>query len=126
MERRRELRIETNVALDCRMPAMPRKGFMDDVSSQGCRLRIPVGQLELGSTVLVDLPRAPRFPGTIVWLDSIHAGVRFDRRLGRQTSIALGLEDPEPEPDLELVAIEQSTRQGLLRHWMRRISAAFS
>lgn len=127
MERRREDRFETNVMVHCRAPALPRRGIMTDASSRGCRLRVPMVDLQVGSTVLLELPGTPRFPGTVQWLNGIDAGVRFDRPLGRATSIALGMDDPDPDPDPELepAQFEPSAHDGLLRHWKRRIAAAF-
>jgi hypothetical protein len=126
MERRSEARIETRVYLDCRVPALPRKAILLDVSTRGCRVGLPsFGQLKLGSTILFDLPDSPRFPGTVVWLAPGSAGIKFVHPLKRTTSIALGLVEPEPEPTPEFAQVDmQSATVGLLRHWIRRITAA--
>jgi hypothetical protein len=124
MERRSEARIETRVYLDCRVPALPRKAMLLDVSTRGCRIGLPSsGQLKLGSTILLDLPGSPRFPGTVVWLAPGSAGIKFVRPLKRTTSIALGLAEPEPTPEVAQVDMQSAT-VGLLRHWIRRITAA--
>lgn len=128
MERRRELRVETRVHLDCRIPALPSKGLMLDISRDGCRLRTPMSKLEAGGTILLDLPGASRFPGRVVWINGIDAGVRFERPLSPLTSIALGIEQAEPALDETTSEPEElsSPPESLLRHWMRRIVQAVS
>ena len=108
MERRRKLRIETRVHLDCRIPALPSKGVLLDISRDGCRLRVPMTKLDPGGTILLDLPGASRFLGRVVWTKRIDAGIQFVRPLGWSSSVALGIEQPEPAPRARLQVNQKS------------------
>ena len=99
---------------------------MQDVSHYGCRLDVPEGNVELGGTVLIDLPDAPMFPGQVVWLKGNTAGVRFLRRLDGRSAVALGLDEPEPEVVQEEVDQPRSKAEGLLSHWFRRLASRFA
>ena len=122
MERRVEDRTETNVLLMCRVPARPCRAIMHDVSHEGCRLELPDANAELGGTALLDLPGAAQFPGRVVWVRGTQAGIRFHRRLRGTPAIALGLEEPEPKPVFEPEPGPEPGVQGLLRHWIRRLT----
>ena len=126
MERRVEDRIETNVLLTCRVPARPCRAIMHDVSHDGCRLELPEVNAELGGTALLDLPGADRFPGRVVWVRGTAAGIRFHRSLRGAPAVALGLDEPEPEPVAEPEPALESGMQGLLRHWIRRLTGRFA
>jgi hypothetical protein len=123
MERRRDERIGTNLHLMCRVPARPRSAFMHDLSHTGCRLEFREREVEPGGTVVLE-PAGVRqkIAGQVVWTNGYEAGVRFDRWLGNSASVALGLEEPEPVPEPVMVADNDKSLTGLLRHWMRRLS----
>ena len=122
VERRTLPRLETNVQLPCRIPALPTAAVMLDVSLYGCQLDLPQGGHQLGGTVLVDLPGAPRFPGRVVWTHGHSAGIRFERRIPPPAAIALGLEQPAvPTPEREAEPVEPR-REGFFRHWIRRLA----
>jgi len=126
MERRREERIGTSLHLTCRVPARPRAAFMHDLSHTGCRLEFREQDLEPGGTVVLE-PAGVRQPiaGQVIWKRGHEVGVQFDRWLGNSASVALGLDEPETEPEPEPVTVEEEDTGlgGLLRHWMRRLSA---
>jgi len=121
MERRSEPRLETKVLLTCRVPARPCRATMHDLSHAGCRIEFGEAGVELGGTALVDLPGLPHVAGRIVWVRGNSAGIRFERRLGKTASVALGLDKPEPEP--AVAEYEPEVRpEGILRHWIRRLT----
>lgn len=127
MERRRDERNETNVLLTCRIPARPCRAVMHDLSHIGCRLELPDATAELGGTALLELPGAERTSGLIVWTRGNVAGIEFHHRLGGAAAIALGLDEPnpepvEPEPDEQ---VDESNLRGILRHWIRRLTGSF-
>ena len=123
MERRLDERIETNVQLTCRVPARPCRAIMHDVSRVGCRIEVTGAAIELGATALIDMPGS-QVAGRVVWLRGNVAGIEFNRRLSKAVSIALGLEEPDPEQvasghaDIANIA----PREGFLQHWMRRLT----
>ena len=123
MERRRDERVGTNMHLMCRVPARPRAAFMHDLSHTGCRLEFREQDLEPGGTVLLE-PAGVRqqITGQVVWRNGHEVGIQFDRWLGNSASVALGLAEPEPEPDLVSVDEQDEGLSGLLRHWMRRLA----
>jgi hypothetical protein len=126
-ERRRDERIETNVHLTCRVPALPCRSIMHDLSHVGCRLEFRDADIELGGTVLLDVPGASRVSGRVMWRKGRRAGIEFDRWLGASASVALGLEEPEPVKVEELPAEPQNgSLPRLLRHWMRRLTSRFA
>ena len=128
MERRLEERTETNVLLTCRVPARPCRAIMHDLSHAGCRLELPDGNVKLGGTALVDLPGAAQVPGRVVWIRGNQAGIQFHRRLTGAAAVALGLDEPEPEPVAAeaLEPAENSNLRGILRHWIRRLTGGLS
>ena len=123
MERRLDERIETDVHLTCRVPARPCRAMMHDLSHTGCRLEFRDASVELGATALIDLPGA-QVVGRIVWIRGAVAGIQFSRSLSKAASIALGLDEPEPEQAVsERADIARiPSREGFLTHWMRRLS----
>ena len=122
MERRRDDRKETNLHVTCRVPARPRRAFMHDLSHTGCRLEFGERDVEKGGTVLVEPPGVPQIPGQVVWTDGYQAGVKFDQWLASSASVALGLDQPEPEAETKDMA-EDERRYGLLRHLRRRLGS---
>lgn len=128
MERRARPRNEANVKLSCRVPARPRSAELQDVSREGCRLRLNGSHAEFGATALIDLPSAPEFPGRVVWINGNIAGIRFDRPIKTATAVALGLEDPAEETATTEAQINGSSPniEQLLRHWIRRLAACLS
>ena len=72
----------------------------------------------------MELPGAPNLTGRVVWIHGKTAGIRFERTLNKAAAIAVGLEQPDPVEDKPL-PIEKN-RDGLLRHWFRRLSGVFS
>lgn len=124
MERRVEERIETDVHLTCRIPARPSRTILHDLSHHGCRIDLSDANVELGGTILLDFPGAPLFPGNVVWIRGDQAGIHFERPLRGAPAVALGLDAPEPEPE-EVQAYEPAEdahSEGLLRHWIRRLT----
>ena len=122
MERRVEDRIETNVLLTCRVPARPSRAIMHDLSHEGCRLELPQANAELGGTALLDLPGVAQVAGRVVWVRGTQAGIRFHRRLRGAVAVALGLDEPEPEPVYQPEPAQEPKGEGLLRHWIRRLT----
>ena len=125
MERRRDERKGANKHLMCRVPARPRAAFMHDLSHTGCRLEFREQDLEPGGTVLLE-PAGVRqtIAGQVVWRSGYEVGVQFDRWLGNSASVALGLEEPELEPEPEVVEEKDRGLSGMLRHWMRRLGGS--
>jgi hypothetical protein len=121
MERRFLERIETNVHLTCRVPARPCRTILQDLSAHGCRLELPDANIELGGTVLLDLPGAARFPGRVVWVRGNVAGIHFFRQLTGAAAVALGIEEPEPEVEPP-APVEDPDLKGFLQHWIRRLT----
>jgi hypothetical protein len=128
MERRIEDRTETNVHLTCRVPARPCRATMQDLSHTGCRLEFRDAILELGGTALIDLPGGSQVAGRIVWIRGNLAGIQFHRRLGRAVSIALGLDEPESEPEPVATTEPDAALSGggILRHWFRKLTSRLS
>ena len=127
MERRRQERTETNVHLSCRMPAMPCRAIVHDLSHSGCRIELGDANIELGGTALLDFPEASRFPGRVVWISGKQAGIRFERRLSGLAAVALGLDQPEEPAAAEpLEPAEDCRLGGLLQHWMRQLTSRSS
>ena len=124
MERRFDERIETHVQLTCRVPARPCRAIMHDLSRVGCRLEVTGSTVELGATAMIDLPGAAAVAGRVVWIRGNQAGIQFSRSLSKAASIALGLDEPEPEQAVsERADIARiPSREGFLPHWMRRLS----
>jgi hypothetical protein len=122
MERRGDERIEKSMHVSCRVPARPRWAFMHDLSHTGCRLEFREMDVECGGTVVLEPPGLRQIPGQVVWTKGHQAGVRFERWLGNSASVALGLDEPEPEPVIEEPAEGEKGLSGLLRHWMRRLT----
>ena len=126
MERRAEQRVPINLSLTCRIPASPCRATIHDISRHGCKLEVPGAPIELGGTALMELPGSARVTGRVVWIEGKTAGVHFERALGKATAIALGLEQPEPEEPAPDVTPRDRNRNGVLRHWFRRLAACFS
>ena len=121
MERRVEQRLEMNLHLGCRVPATPCHGVLLDISADGCRVKVPTTNIEPGSTALLDLPGAPRWPGRVVWIRNGEVGVRFQRRLRGAPAVTLGIETPAPaQPESPPAPV--AAGGGLLRHWIRRLA----
>lgn len=124
MERRAEDRIPISLSLTCRIPASPCRATIHDISHRGCKLEVPGKPVELGGTALMELPGSARVTGRVVWIKGRTAGIRFERSLNRAAAIAVGLEQPEPVEAKPQMVYEN--RDGLLRHWFRRLTSCFS
>lgn len=123
-ERRRKERKETDIGLNCRIPAQPSKARILDLSHSGCRVELgPTQFAERGATILLDIPNGDRVNGQIMWLHRREAGVRFSRQLPSRTAVFLGIEEPVETQVVVTPAAEQQV--GLLHHWFRRISKIF-
>ena len=116
MERRVKDRIETDVQLTCRAPARPTRAIMHDVSNTGCRMELPEAAVELGGTVLIDLPGSAQVAGCIVWVRGCQAGVRFERALRGAPAVALGLPEEPVEP------VQATRRRGLVASSLSRVT----
>ncbi len=122
-DRRRSPRLGTTVHLLCRIPATPCSAVVRDVSQSGCRLEIKGSQPVLGGTAMLEVPGARAIACQVVWVALPMVGLQFERPLARQTAIALGLEQPDPEPVQELEAMpEEQGLRLILQHWMRRLT----
>jgi len=125
VERRALERTQVTLQMTCRMPAFPRPVTIHDVSETGCRLELRGAPLELGGTAILEVPGVPKIAGRIVWSRGNLAGVQFERKLARNTALALGLDVPAPEP-VVVEAPEPELPHGLLHHWFRRLAGVFS
>lgn len=124
-ERRSAQRTPIDVTLTCRMPARPQPATLRDVTHHGCRIEVPGAPIELGGTTLIEVPGAGKVTGSVVWTHGRTAGVRFERALGSNAAVALGLEQPKPvEAEPEPVAPQAAG--GILRHWFRQLAGVFS
>ena len=122
-ERRRKDRVETDIDLNCRIPAQPSKARILDLSHQGCRVELgPRQHAESGATIVLDMPNGDRVSGQIIWIRRREAGVRFARQLSSRTAVFLGIEEPV-ETQVVVTPVEEPS--GLLHHWMRRIAKIF-
>lgn len=85
---------------------------------------IPDLKIVVGSSISFDLAGLPQVRGEVVWTDRNCAGVRFSRALSAPAAIRLGIEMP-PEP-VEEEKFEEPVQpvslQGLLHHWIRRLT----
>ncbi|MGN6496768.1 MAG: PilZ domain-containing protein [Tsuneonella sp.] len=122
MDRRREARIEVNIAAACRIPAKPVRGQIDNVSYEGCRIRMSNANAEIGATALIQLPGCRPVSGIVVWKDRYMIGVCFMRRLDLAGAVAFGLAEPEPPAASEPVAIPATPQRfyARLHHWFRQ------
>ena len=125
MERRFTDRVPTEVGVSCRVPASPERAMLMDLSRSGCRLEFGRHNIGAGATVNLDFRTGKPVGGEVVWTDGAHAGVRFHRALPKPVAIEFGLEQPEPEPEPELASEAEGRVEGLLRHWIRRVTGAF-
>lgn len=125
LERRAGDRIEMDVKLACRVPASPVPARILDLSHFGCRVGFHDLHLELGGTVTLEIANGDRVAGEVVWSQGSQAGIRFHRRLRSGTAIMLGIEQAsEREP--EIAPEYPQSSGGLISHWYRRLSGAFS
>ncbi len=125
LERRAGDRFEMDVTLTCRVPASPVPAKILDLSHEGCRIGFRNLHLELGGSITLELANGDRVAGEIVWSHGSVAGVRFHRRLRSSTAIFLGIEQPSAvEP--EVVPSHSAPSDGLISHWYRRLTSAFS
>lgn len=125
MERRFTDRVPTEVGVSCRVPASPERAMLIDLSRSGCRLEFGRHNIDAGATVNLDFRAGKPVGGEVVWTDGAYAGVRFHSGLPRPVAIEFGLEQPEPRPEPELASEAGGPVEGLLRHWMRRVTGAF-
>ena len=125
IERRVDERTSTNVSLMCRVPAIPTRAIMHDLSLVGCRLEFPNAEVELGGTTVLEVPGVTRIDGRVMWVRGNQAGIRFHRRLTETAAEVLGLEVPKRVEETVETAAPSGLR-GVLRHWMRRLTDVFS
>lgn len=130
MERRYNDRVPTEVGVSCRVPASPEKAVLIDLSRSGCRLEFSRKRVDQGATVNLDFQVGQPIGGQVVWTDGPHAGVRFHSALPKPVAIEFGLEPcaidaGTPDPDISAPQT-QAQAEGLLRHWVRRLTDAFA
>jgi hypothetical protein len=130
MERRYSDRLPTEVGLSCRVPASPERATLVDLSRSGCRLEFSRRNIDPGATVNLDFQMGKPIGGQVVWTEGAFAGVRFYSALPKPVAVEFGLEpgaheadalDPEP-----VAPAPQLPPEGLLRHWVRRLTDAFA
>lgn len=124
LERRIGDRVELNVRLACRVPASPVQATVLDLSHFGCRVAFRNLHVEPGGTITLEIGNGDQVAGEVVWCHASHAGIRFHRRLRSGTAVFLGIEQP-PAPVVES-APEPAASTGLVSHWYRRLTGAFS
>lgn len=129
MERRFSDRLPTEVGLACRVPASPERATLIDLSRSGCRLEFARRNIDPGATVNLDFRVGKPVGGQVVWTDGAHAGVRFHSALPKPVAVEFGLEPcaiDAREPDSEPTPTDaRPLPEGLLRHWVRRLTDAF-
>ena len=124
-ERRTRDRVETDIGIMCRIPALPGSARILDLSHRGCKLELGkrVGAA-IGATILLDMPDGEHVSGQIVWVEKNVVGVRFSRSLSGATAVLLGIENA-PEVQVVLSPAAEPVKTGLLNHWFRRVSKIF-
>lgn len=125
IERRAGDRFETDVTLTCRVPASPVPARILDLSHTGCKVGFRNLHLEIGGSITLELANGDRIAGEIVWSHGSVAGVRFHRRLRSSAAIFLGIEEPAA-PVAEVDLENAQPAKGVLSHWYRRLTSAFS
>ena len=125
LNRRDRERVAVDVFIACRVPAVPIRARLCDISRSGCRIRFADRAPECGSSVSVDLGAGSPVFGEIVWQTGYEAGVRFRGGLSSAQAVHLGLESPPPVEE-RIAAAPVAPSHGLLSHWMRRISSRFA
>jgi hypothetical protein len=121
-DRRREARIAVNLAVSCRIPARPVRGTIEDISYEGCRIRMSDALAELGATAMIMLPGCEPVTGIVVWKDINTIGVCFVRALDEQAAIFFGLTAAEAvdEPEEKDEPHEAMGLCAQLHHWIRK------
>lgn len=114
-----------DVRLSARVPASPVPARILDLSHFGCRVALRDLHLELGATITLEMANGDRVAGQVVWSHASQAGVRFHRRLRSSTAIMLGIEQAVAT-SVEVVPEYPEQTGGLISHWYRRLSGAFS
>lgn len=125
LDRRTGERVELDVRLSARVPASPVAARILDLSHVGCRVALSNLHLEPGATITLEIANGDRVSGEVVWSRASEAGVRFHRRLKSGTAVTLGIEQA-PEPVAPIEPEPQQAEGGLISHWYRRLSGAFS
>ena len=130
MERRYSDRLPTEIGLTCRVPASPERATLVDLSRSGCRLEFARRNVDQGATVNLDFQMDKPVGGQVVWTDGAYAGVRFHSALPKPVAVEFGLEPCAIEakaPGSEAsVPDSQPPAEGILRHWVRRLTDAFA
>ena len=128
MERRFTDRMPTEVGVACRVPASPERARLVDVSRSGCRLEFARRNVDRGATVNLDFRMGQPIGGEVVWIDGAQAGVRFHSALPKPVAVELGLERPDPKQEQDAAPAQRDAppTEGLLRHWVRRLTDAFA
>ena len=117
-DRRSRKRVSAEAEITCRIPAIPKRVKLLDVSASGCRLKVSGMRVEPGATVHIDLPGGDSVSGRAVWYEASKLGVRFDSELDDDQSIALGLLNADAK--LATAHIEPLEQQPRKAHWLRR------
>ena len=117
-DRRSRKRVLAEADITCRIPAIPKRVKLLDVSASGCRLKVSGMRVEPGATVHIDLPDGGCLSGTAIWYEAGKIGVNFDSELDDDQAVALGLMSAKARPATAHVEpIEQQPRKA---HWLRR------
>ena len=124
MNRRYRARVDTDIALVCRIPATPMKSRIIDLSHSGCRLDLGLGHAETGATLSLETPEGDRFTGQVMWSRGAQVGVRFHRPLRRDLAIRWGVEKPDLTTQVEAAPVDYQASSGI-SHWLRRMASLF-
>jgi hypothetical protein len=93
---------------------------MRDISYDGCRLEFAETAVQQGGSVSLEVPGCRPISGSIAWVRELSAGLRFDNPLSSAAAISFGLEDCQPEPQLNPELAEDPEHGDLVRHSLRR------
>ena len=117
-DRRATPRIDTTLAVLCRIPASPQRATILDLSRTGCRMSLTESNTPIGATINVQSLQGLKFTGVIVWSTGVQIGVRFEKSLSERDLAELtGQGEPECLVSLEpREPITSAPRD----HWIRR------
>ena len=77
-DRRTARRTQVNLTAACRVPATPVRAKLSNISRTGCQARLSGGgQVEPGSTILLQLNEQDWAAGQVVWMSRVSLGVKF-------------------------------------------------
>ena len=117
-DRRSRKRVSAEAEIICRIPAIPKRVKLLDVSASGCRLKVSGMRVEPGATVHIDLPDGGCVSGIAIWYEASKLGVRFYTELDDNQAVALGLMSAEAK--VATAHFEQLDEQPRKAHWLRR------